>query len=112
VFGGAAGAEVYLETVRRVISPELALSHLGGDDRILGRGSHESLITETALSSHDQQAILQSIGQPLGSVLKQSAHLLPILLALVRLGVLTNGREAVVSPGELQARSQEMDQQA
>lgn len=112
VFGGAAGAEVYLETVRRVISPELALSHLGGDDRILGRGSHESLIAETALSSHDQQAILQSIGQPLGSVQKQSAHLLPILLALVRLGVLINGGEAVVSPGELQARSQEMDQQA
>lgn len=112
VFGGAAGAEVYLEGVRRVITPEIALNNLGGNERILGRGSHETLMGETALSPHDQQAILQSIGHPLGPLMKQGAHLLPILLGLVRLGVLTAGGELVVPPGEIQARSSEIDQQA
>jgi len=113
VFGGAAGAEIYLEAVRRVISPEQAFAALGAGERVLGRGTHDALMAESALSQRDQQAVWEVLGQPLAPLLRREPRLFPLLLGLTQLDVLTaGGGELTMQPVELHARSQELDEQA
>ncbi len=113
VFGGSAGTEIYLEALRRVVTPAQALAALGGGSRVLGRGSHSALMGESALSARDQQAAWDAVGQPLGPVIKRQPRLLPLLFGLVQLGVLTSGgQEASVPLPEIETRNQEIEDEA
>ena len=113
VFGGAAGAEIYMEALRRVVTPEKAFVSLGGGERILGKGAHETLMSESALSQRDQQAAWEAAGHPLGPLMKRDPRLLPLLLGLTHLGVLTvGGGEVPLQVVDVHARTQEMDEQA
>jgi hypothetical protein len=113
VFGGAAGTEIYLETIRRVVSPPEAFVLLGSEDNILSMGKHESLLGESALSQLDQQHTLEAVGRPLRQTMDTRPDLVPILLGLTYLWVLSTGGEAPSrARPPVQARSQEMDDEA
>lgn len=61
VFGGATGAEVFVELVRRVVPPDVAIERLGGLNARLTEGPAVSLIDECALSRDETEAISRSI---------------------------------------------------
>lgn len=94
VFGGAAGTEIYLEAVRRVISPEQAFQLLGSDATVISMGRHESLLGESALQPSEQQMILDAVGKPLSELKQKRPDLLAVLLGLTYLDVLSVGGRA------------------
>lgn len=57
VFGGATGAEVFVELVRRVVAQEVAVQRLGGLKARLTEGSAVSLLEECALSRSETEAV-------------------------------------------------------
>lgn len=61
VFGGATGAEVFVELVRRVVPPDVAIERLGGLNARLTEGPAVSLIDECALSREEAEAISRHI---------------------------------------------------
>lgn len=91
VFGGAAGTEIYLETMRRILSPPEALSFFGSEDQVLSLGQNESLLGESALAQVEQSQVLEAVGKPVGQLMKNHPELLPILLGLTYLDVLSTG---------------------
>jgi hypothetical protein len=99
VFGGAPGAEAFVEGVRRVISPAEALERLGGPTVRLGPGPFSALLDECALSPPDLDAIQRASGRLLREVLEGSpdAELASALFALTQLGVL----EVLSSAGDV-----------
>ncbi len=112
VFGGAAGSEVFVESVRRSIEPTRALRLLGGGRRLLGLGAYRGLLGECALDASLEADALAAVGRPLPPLLEDQPELLPILYALVELGVLSHGgqgrdieRFADASPESAEATS-------
>ncbi len=124
VFGGAAGTEIYLESMRRVLTPATALSLLGGESTVLGLGEYEALLGESALSADEQKDALMAVGRPVGPLKLSAPSLLPILAALVELGILTSGGRPKQAPAtrplaggvqsieKLQDQSREIDGEA
>ncbi len=113
VFGGAAGTEIFLEAVRRVVSPEQAFLSLGAGKNVLGLGHYQNLLGESAISSAEQQAVLDIAGQPLEPILIRQPELLPLLYAFCQLGVLTSGGDSGVQQEQSVAeRSHEIDDEA
>lgn len=89
VFGGATGAEVMLESIRRVIPPEEALRRLGGPHARLAPGPRGQLLAECALAPEDEAPIRGAEGRTVGELLTASPELADVLYGLVQLGVLT-----------------------
>jgi hypothetical protein len=91
VFGGTTGAEVLIETVRRVISPEQALINLGGPRGRLATGPSRQLLNECALEGHESTIVEQSAGKTVQEILTQAGtnDFAAALQALVALGILT-----------------------
>lgn len=96
VFGGAAGTEIFLEAVRRVVSPEQAFLNLGAGKNVLGLGRYQNLLGESAITPQEQQAVLDIAGQALEPILIRQPELLPLLYAFCQLGVLTSGGDSSV----------------
>jgi hypothetical protein len=89
VFGGATGAEVLVETVRRVVPPEEALRRLGGEGARLDEGARFSLLAECALQPNEAEVVREARARSVGDVLSgEEPELSNVLLALVALGVL------------------------
>jgi len=89
VFGGATGAEVYVEIVRRVVPPEEALVRLGGQRARVIDGPNPALLGECALSDAETARVARSKAATLGEVLDGTpADLASVVYALVELGVL------------------------
>jgi hypothetical protein len=90
VFGGATGAEVLLEMIRRTVKPSDAVARLGGRDALLATGGARSLLAECALSEADQTLASQADGMSVGELLARAGNddFACVLLALVELGVL------------------------
>lgn len=61
VFGGATGAEVFVELVKRVVPTPVAMQRLGGIRTRLTEGQAFSLLDECALTRADLEAINRSI---------------------------------------------------
>lgn len=113
VFGGAAGTEIYVDAIRRVVSPEQAFVALGRGERLLGIGPKEALLRESALTSEEQSQLLEVIGKTIPSPATDKGRLLPIVYALLQLGVFCAGGGVAEQPLEvLHQRSQEMDDEA
>jgi hypothetical protein len=90
VFGGATGAEVLVEIVRRVVSPEQALQRLGGPSTVLQKGDNPTLLGECAIADAEA-AIVRSINEePLAETLRRAGNkdFAAVLYILVELSVL------------------------
>lgn len=110
VFGGAAGTEIYLETIRRIVPPKQAYSLLGAPEQVLSTGRHESLLGESALDQVDQQHVLEAVGKPIKHAMERRPELMPVLLALTYLGVLSTGGQAPrPATKNVEVKSEEMD---
>ena len=105
VFGGATGAEVLVETIRRVISPEKALERMGGPMARIDEGSRRQLLAECALRREEEDAVRLAPGRTLGEILDGAPpELSDVFYALVSLGVL-DVLTPVVSPAAVSVRS-------
>jgi len=115
VFGGAAGAEVFLEVVRRVVDPNVAFRALGGGTLRLGLGANQGLLPECGLTPAVEQKVLKAADSDLAGVRDREAALLPILLGLRELGIISTGRNASrpsERAKEVEVRSAELDDEA
>jgi hypothetical protein len=99
VFGGATGAEVYLEVVRRVVSPDLAVQRLGGLGARLSFGANASMLAECALEMTLRERLERNSGETVGAMIGASpeADLASVLYGLAALGVLETMR-AIAGP--------------
>jgi hypothetical protein len=105
VFGGATGAEVLVEIVRRVVSPELALARLGGRTARVEDGARLALLGECALRAEEDELMRSSRGRTVEE-LAQAAQaaaleieLAPLLYALSCLDVIRVLAPAAVRAG-------------
>jgi CheY-like chemotaxis protein len=89
VFGGAPGAEVFVEIVRRIVAPEEGVDRLGGPSCRLARGPAAELLGECALRSSDVETVRNSAGRTLGDVLEGAldGDFASTLFALAELGI-------------------------
>ena len=96
VFGGATGAEVLIEVVRRAIPAAAALPRLDGAGARLAEGPRWELLSECALSEAEQQWLGRAKGASLDEALAGGPgdDLVPLVYALLKLGVL-----AIETPG-------------
>jgi len=91
VFGGATGAEVLVEIVRRAVPPEEAMQRLGGPSALLQKGPNQSLLGECAIADSEAE-IVRSIGEEaVSEVLRRVGHkdFAAALYVLVELSVLS-----------------------
>lgn len=91
VFGGATGAEVLIETLRRVLAPEQSLRSLGGAQGRFAAGPSRSLLNECALTNQELHIVEQCAGKTVSQILTEagSTDFSAALQALVALGILT-----------------------
>ncbi len=90
VFGGATGAEVLVEIVRRAVSPEEALQRLGGASTALQKGQSPALLGECAIVDAEAE-VVRSIGdEAVSDILRRVGHkdFVAVLYVLVELSVL------------------------
>ena len=90
VFGGATGAEVLVELVRRVSPPDASIARLGGASIRLRPGPSQALLGECALPTDEADLVRSLDGEALGDALARakSTDFSSALLALVELGIL------------------------
>jgi hypothetical protein len=89
VFGGSPGAAVFVEVVRRIVSPVDAVELLGGGASRVAEGPAARLLDECALAPSDAEAVRTATGRPLREVIGGAAveDLASVLFALVQLGI-------------------------
>jgi hypothetical protein len=90
VFGGATGAEVLVEIVRRAVSPEQAVRRLGGVDTLLQKGESAALLGECAIADSEAEVVRAIAEEPVSEVLRRVGHkdFAAVLYVLVELSVL------------------------
>jgi hypothetical protein len=89
VFGGATGAEVFVEIVRRIVPHAEAIERLGGFGSRIADGAEARLLGECALGAAELDAVHAAAGHSLREVLADAAEtdLATVLYALALLGV-------------------------
>lgn len=100
VFGGATGAEVFVDVVRRTIATDRALASLGGTTAALEEGPAASLLHEAARDATEVDAVTRAIGGNVSEVLEQIEDGATLVFALVALDILrvkTTSRESVLT---------------
>jgi hypothetical protein len=98
VFGGAAGVEIFIEAVRRVIPAKEALRRLGGLDAELDEGPAISLLAESALTADETDLVRAAMGSSVGSTIApRGVEFAAVLYGLVTLGILATRRRAAGS---------------
>ena len=90
VFGGATGAEVLVEVVRRSVPPQEAVRRMGGRAARFADGPAASLLGECALVEADIALVNRAKSSSIAELLEsaRSDDPAPMLYALVELGVL------------------------
>jgi hypothetical protein len=91
VFGGSAGAEVFVDVVRRVVAPFEALERLGGERAKIEGGPRQGLLSECALSPHEQALCEAAHGASVGELVGRAGgpEFASLLWALALLGVVS-----------------------
>ena len=74
VFGGATGAEVLVEIVRRAVSPEDALQRLGGASTALQQGQNPALLGECAIVDAEADVVRSINDEAVGDILRRVGH--------------------------------------
>ncbi len=111
VFGGAAGAEVLVEAVRRTVAPEEAIARLGGRTAVLRPGSGQSLLAECALSDHEVTVLRNGAQCSVQELLEAagSSDFASVIYALHELGVVQVASAAYAAEAGV-ARREEFDE--
>ena len=89
VFGGATGAEVFVEAVRRQLAPSEAVLRLGGEGSRIVDGPNARIASECALGAAETEWLSRTRGQTIGDALATAGDpdFAAVLYALVALGV-------------------------
>jgi hypothetical protein len=90
-FGGSTGAAVFVDVIRRVISPTDAIARLGGPEARVAAGDAPGLLEECALDASEIDRVRASAGRSLGDALDRSPEgaLATLLFALAQIGVVS-----------------------
>ncbi|HVJ93816.1 MAG TPA: hypothetical protein VM580_28700 [Labilithrix sp.] len=90
VFAASTGAEIFVELVRRAVSPEEAIVALGGEASRIGDGPAQSLLAECALAPAELELVSRARGATLGELLGRSpdVEIASVVHGLALLGVL------------------------
>jgi hypothetical protein len=90
VFGGATGAEVLMEVVRRAVPPSDALSWLGGPDAELSSAGGDAILAECALLDAELELVRLAPNHSVGEIVERAGipEFANVLFTLVELGVL------------------------
>jgi hypothetical protein len=90
VFGGSTGAAVFVEVVRRIIPPAVAIERLGGLGSRVAEGSEIRLLGECALDPAEVAQVHSVPGRPLRDLVGAApdGDLATVIFALTQLGVL------------------------
>jgi hypothetical protein len=104
VFGGATGAEVLVEIVRRAVSPEQALQRLGGPNTVLQKGDNPALLGECAITDAEADVVRSISEEPLALILRRAGNkdFAAVLYVLVELSVLGRASDERRTPREKQ----------
>jgi hypothetical protein len=89
VFGGSTGAEVFVEVVRRGVTPAEAITRMGGETSRIVAGAHERLTSECALGAAETAWLGRAKGKTIGEALGSAGDpdFAAVMYALVSLGV-------------------------
>ena len=90
VFGGATGAEILVEVVRREVPAAEAVERLGGASTKLLQGRKQQLLTECALPEREGEIVSSAFGLSVREVCRQagSEEFASVIYALTELSVL------------------------
>lgn len=107
VFGASTGCEIFVELVRRAVSPDEALELLGGETSRIGDGPGQGLLAECALPPHELDLLSRARGGTIRDLLARApdAEIVAVLHALAMLGVV----DVVPSPDFVKAKTAELD---
>jgi hypothetical protein len=102
VFGGATGAAVFVDIVRRVIGPPAAEVALGGPRARFAEGAREALLAECTLTGAEMEIVERAKGQTLEDVVRVNpdSDVAPMLYALALLGVVEAIHPAERAPAD------------
>jgi len=118
VFAASTGAEIFVELVRRAVSPEEAIEALGGEDARIGSGPMQSLLPECALAPAELELVTRARGGTLGELLARSvdADIASVVHGLALLGVLdvipAPEPSRASSPSAAEAEAAALDEEA
>jgi hypothetical protein len=120
VFGGATGAEVLVELVRRVSTPEGSVTRLGGAAVRLRQGPSHNLLGECALPAEEAELVRSLDGETVSGAVERSKvpDFSSALLALVELGILetagvsAQARRAAPPPANTRREPDRLDHEA
>jgi hypothetical protein len=89
VFGGAPGAEIFVEVVRRVVASTEAIRLCGGGSAVIGEGARATLLRECGLGASDVETIRTARGQRIDALVASypDTDLASVVYALWLLGV-------------------------
>jgi hypothetical protein len=90
VFGASTGAEIFVELVRRAVSPEEAIEALGGEGSRISDGPMANLLAECALPAPEIELISRSRRGSIGELLARAVDpdIVAVVHSLSLLGVL------------------------
>lgn len=89
VFAASTGAEIFIELVRRAVSPDEAIEALGGEASRIADGPRQALLAECALPAPELELVSRSRGGTVGDLLARApdAEIAAVLHGLALLGV-------------------------
>jgi hypothetical protein len=89
VFGASTGCEIFVELVRRSVSPDEAIDLLGGESGRIGDGPNQGLLAECSLPPQDLDLLSRGRGGTIRDLLARApdAEIAAVLHALALLGV-------------------------
>src|SRR5690606_11372615 len=88
VFGGAAGVEIFIDAVRRVVPSDEALARLGGKEAVVVERPRSGLLSESALGAAETDALRGATGATLGQLVGTHGRgLLAVIYGLAALGI-------------------------
>jgi hypothetical protein len=114
VFGGAPGAEIFVEVVRRIISNADALRRCGGGTSVVGEGARAELLRECGLGAAENDAIRTARGMRLDALIQQypDTDIASVLYALWLLGVVEMVRSVLERPERESKHPDVIDEEA
>jgi hypothetical protein len=101
VFGGAPGAEIFVEVIRRIVSNEEAMRRCGGGASVVGDGVRPELLRECSLGAAEVDAVRTARGQRIEAIAESmpDSDVTAVLYALWLLGVVDMVQSVLDRPG-------------